>query len=463
MESNTDSKQPLSRVFISYSKADRTRVDGLHVLLDYFGHKVFLDYKGIRLGSQWEDELRLALDQTDVMLVYWTRSASSSKWVKDEYTYALTHYPDRPLIPIKGDETPLTEPLEARQGLTFVPVINELLDLKRKMEADGRKKAEIQAAIRNRLEEAGIRLEKSDENRVFRFFGITGWLAWLPAPLALLKWVWHSLSQATAQLSPAQVVLMAIVGTGTAALTHQADARSALAREAELTKKLQNAHESSIVREQEGKAREKGLANQLQEARNASIVREREGKSREAGLANQLQEAQNSLISSVQKARETQSGLANQLQESRKTVDVEQRRLRDIRVNVEKQLIELIKWSDVLKKFASDSVLQIEKFDKPVLLTFIDLKTKRPHFTVQLPGQQDFRLGIPKGSYQIQFVSTDVSPKINQVIGDDVQGNFSHAEFERGQPYVYGEVIGKQPVGPIPRGKFGQVVGTDKK
>jgi TIR domain len=460
MPSNTDSKQPLSRVFISYSKADRPRVDGLHVLLDYFGHKVFLDYKGIQLGSQWEDELRRALDQTDVMLVYWTRSASSSKWVKDEYTYALTHYPDRPLIPIKGDETPLTEPLEARQGLTFVPVINELLDLKRKMEADGRKKAEIQAAIRNRLEEAGIRLEKSDENRVFRFFGITGWLAWLPAPLALLKWVWHSLSQATVQLSPAQVVLMVTVAAGTAALTHQADTRSALAREAELTKKLQNAHDSSIVREQEGKAREEGLANQLQEARKALIVREREGKAREEGLANQLQAAQNSLTSSEQKARETQSGLANQLQESRKTVDVLQRRLQDIKVNVENQLIKL---SDVLAKFASDSVLQIEKFDKPVLLTFIDLKTKRPHFTVQLPGQQDFRLGIPKGSYQIQSVSTDISPKINQVIGDDAQGNFSQGDFERGQPYVYGEVIGKQPVGPIPRGKFGQVVGTDKK
>src|SRR5262249_42676199 len=150
------------------------RVDGLERLLVLFGHKVFLDFKQIRLGSRWKDEVKSALDQTDVTLVYWTRSASSSVWVRNEYEYFLAQYPRRPLVPIVGDETPLAEPLKERQAMSFVPVINELLELKRKMEAEARKKAEIQAAIRQRLEQAGIRLENSDENRIFRFFGIAG-------------------------------------------------------------------------------------------------------------------------------------------------------------------------------------------------------------------------------------------------------------------------------------------------
>src|SRR5262245_33792130 len=162
MESVIASAEGTRRVFISYSTSDRHRVDGLERLLVLFGHKVFLDFKQIRLGSRWKDEVKGALDQTDITLVYWTRSAASSGGVRNEYEYFLARCPSRPLVPIVGDETPLAEPLKERQAMSFVPVINELLELKRRMEAGGAKKAEIQAAIRKRLEQAGIRLEKSD-------------------------------------------------------------------------------------------------------------------------------------------------------------------------------------------------------------------------------------------------------------------------------------------------------------
>ena len=72
-------------------------------------------------------------------------------WVRNEYEYFLAQYPNRPLVPIVGDETPLAEPLKERQAMTFVPIINELLELKRSMEAEGWKKGEIQAAILKRL------------------------------------------------------------------------------------------------------------------------------------------------------------------------------------------------------------------------------------------------------------------------------------------------------------------------
>jgi hypothetical protein len=229
-----------------------------------------LDFKRIRLGSRWKDEVTTALDQTDVTLVYWTRSAASSVWVRNEYEYFLGRYPSRPLVPIAGDETPLAEPLKERQAMSFVPVINELLDLKRRMEAEGRKKAEIQSAIRQRLEQAGIRLDKSDENRIFRLFGIAGWFTWLPAPLVLFEWVWRSIFEAAVNLSAAQIVLMLTVAAAAVAVTGQAATRNA------------------FQRERQAEAREGELASQLQEARDRSSVLERQVKARREELSKEL-------------------------------------------------------------------------------------------------------------------------------------------------------------------------------
>src|SRR5262245_28404100 len=147
METIIESEKPVRRrAIISHSTSDRSRVDGLELLLVLFGHEVFLDYKKIQLGSRWKDEIACALDQTDVTLVYWTRSAASSMWVRDEYEYFVAKHPTRPLVPIIGDETPLPDPLKERQSMDLIPAINELLELKRRLESEGRKKAEIQAA-----------------------------------------------------------------------------------------------------------------------------------------------------------------------------------------------------------------------------------------------------------------------------------------------------------------------------
>ena len=83
---------------------------------------------------------------------------------------------------------------------------------------------------------------------------------------------------------------MVTVAAGTAALTHQADTRSALAREAELTKKLQKrTNPRSSANRRESRER-RGSPISCRKRRNALIVREREGKSREEVLAKKLQE-----------------------------------------------------------------------------------------------------------------------------------------------------------------------------
>ena len=61
VETVIDCQVTKKSVFISYSTADRPRVDGLERLLVLFGHEVFLDYKQLRLGSRWKDEIASAL------------------------------------------------------------------------------------------------------------------------------------------------------------------------------------------------------------------------------------------------------------------------------------------------------------------------------------------------------------------------------------------------------------------
>jgi len=134
-------------------------------------------------------------------------------------------------VPIIADETPLTAALAERQALTFFPVINELLARKRDLEARGWKRAEIQDDLCKRLREAGIEMEPADRERVFRFFGISGWLTWIASPLVLLGWLGRQLVDAARQLSVAQIAL----GVGTAGVAaaiasqpalYQADLRS---------------------------------------------------------------------------------------------------------------------------------------------------------------------------------------------------------------------------------------------
>ena len=408
METVINSEEPSRRVFISYSTADRRRVDGLERLLVLFGHKVFLDFKQIRLGSQWKDEIKSALDQTDITLVYWTRSASSSLWVRNEYEYFLARYPSRPLVPIVGDETPLPEPLKERQAMTFVPVINELLELKRSMEAEGRKRAEIQAAIRKRLEQAGIRLKKSDENRVFRFFGIAGWMAWLPAPLVLFKWVWRAIFEATAQLSPAQVVLMVTVAAAAAALTRQAD---------------------NVRIKSQARASEEKLANQLEEARNAAMQRESEAKAREVELANQLADAHNASI---------QLGI----QFKKLTNDA----------------------TNIYRKVESHALMEVAGMAKPALLRFIDKTTGRHRFTVQIPSQEDFSFWIPKGSYWIYLAHTDISDKMGQLVGGAVERDLlEENRMESGMLYKLVIQQRENTRTPIAAEKWGQAGPVDKR
>jgi hypothetical protein len=108
------------RVHICYGHADRRRVVEFAGLMKGLGHYV-LDDLAISGSKRWRDEAEERLRTADVLLVFWTRHAAQSVRVRWEYEKFDKEFPDRPLIPVLGDSTPLPDILQARQYSDFRP------------------------------------------------------------------------------------------------------------------------------------------------------------------------------------------------------------------------------------------------------------------------------------------------------------------------------------------------------
>jgi len=158
-------------------------VEGLQILLQALGHEVFFDIRSILPGMRWQDKLEQELAGADVIVVFWTRHAARSKWVKREYESFLASKPDRAVVPVLGDTTPLPDTLAARQHADLFPLVNELLATVRDLEAKRVSKREIREVVLKRLEEQGVSLRPDQRKYLFGFVGALGLLA-PPAYLA---------------------------------------------------------------------------------------------------------------------------------------------------------------------------------------------------------------------------------------------------------------------------------------
>ena len=181
---------------------------------------MFIDHRTIKPGTRWEAKLQEGLDLADMLIVFWTRNSSQSDWVRKEVEYFHTQYPDHPIVPVLGDETPLSELLNSYQHSDFLPFINELLELKRSMEKQGAKPAQIQAMILQRLEEAGIEIKAKDHKKLMGLFATTGVMGLLTAPGVYLHSLGNKATQAVAQITWSQAALLAVAAVSGAVLCH---------------------------------------------------------------------------------------------------------------------------------------------------------------------------------------------------------------------------------------------------
>ena len=75
--------------FVSYASADRTKVLERVQVLPMFGVRTFQDVLDLAPGERWEQSLYRHIDESDIVLLFWSKAAKRSKWVRKEVRYAL--------------------------------------------------------------------------------------------------------------------------------------------------------------------------------------------------------------------------------------------------------------------------------------------------------------------------------------------------------------------------------------
>jgi formylglycine-generating enzyme required for sulfatase activity len=88
----------MPHIFISYQSNDRLYVNSLKDALRSNGYDVWLDASNLPGSPDWEDEIRVAIENAFVLLIVMTPTAEESKWVRREKHYADNL--NKPIIPL---------------------------------------------------------------------------------------------------------------------------------------------------------------------------------------------------------------------------------------------------------------------------------------------------------------------------------------------------------------------------
>lgn len=75
--------------FLSYAAEDRAKVLESVKIVRALGMRFFQDVLSLDPGERWEQRLYTELDRSDVLLLFWSRAAKESEWVRKEVGYAL--------------------------------------------------------------------------------------------------------------------------------------------------------------------------------------------------------------------------------------------------------------------------------------------------------------------------------------------------------------------------------------
>jgi hypothetical protein len=89
--SATSAARRFDRAFLSYAHEDRAKVLESVKVIRALGMHFFQDLLALSPGEEWEARLYRELDACDVLLLFWSRAAKNSPWVRKEVDYALRH------------------------------------------------------------------------------------------------------------------------------------------------------------------------------------------------------------------------------------------------------------------------------------------------------------------------------------------------------------------------------------
>jgi len=112
------------RAFVSYSSKDRAEVLRRVQAFKIAGLSVFQDVLELDPGDRWEKRLYQEIDNCDVFLLFWSKTAAASEWVLKEIDYAIARKhgdderpPDIQPVPIEGP--PIVPPPASLKDLHF--------------------------------------------------------------------------------------------------------------------------------------------------------------------------------------------------------------------------------------------------------------------------------------------------------------------------------------------------------
>ena len=110
-----------ANVFVSYSHADARFVAPIVSLLRATRALVFRDADTIRPGKKWRSEIDAAIQQADIVVVFWCRHSRNSPEVTNEYEQALSLRKD--VLPVLLDGSQLPPQLSDFHFIDFQDVV----------------------------------------------------------------------------------------------------------------------------------------------------------------------------------------------------------------------------------------------------------------------------------------------------------------------------------------------------
>lgn len=114
-------REDYHKAFISYSRADEQRmlerVLGIQELVPEM--KFWLDKQSLDAGDLWREEIRKAIDLSDIFLLFWSVAASHSEYVEKEWRYGLEAHGLPFIAPVPLDPPQQCPPPEPLESLNF--------------------------------------------------------------------------------------------------------------------------------------------------------------------------------------------------------------------------------------------------------------------------------------------------------------------------------------------------------
>lgn len=90
-ETHQETSRLYQKIFVSYSREDTPIVEAYRLAQIARGDDIFMDTYSIRTGENWRAALAKAIDEANILQLFWSGSSATSSNVKDEWDYALKH------------------------------------------------------------------------------------------------------------------------------------------------------------------------------------------------------------------------------------------------------------------------------------------------------------------------------------------------------------------------------------